>query len=138
MNFQRRRDQEEPEINLIPMIDVLLVVLIFLMVTTTYSKFSELQINLPQANGDTTKDKPQQVSVSIDALGNYQVNDTQVTFTNVQNLADLLKKAAKGSPETVIVINADAKTTHQSVINVMEAGREAGLTRITFATQKDN
>ncbi len=136
MNFQRKRDSEEPEINLIPMIDVLLVVLIFLMVTTTYSKFSELQINLPQANGENTKEKPQQVTVSVDAVGNYQVNDTPINFTNVQNLADILKKAAKGSPETVIVINADAKTTHQSVINVMEAGREAGLTRITFATQK--
>ena len=138
MNFQRRQNQEEPEINLIPMIDVLLVVLIFLMVTTTYSKFSELQINLPQANGDVTKTKPSQITVSVDALGNYQVNNTAITFSNVQSLAQILKQAAKGSADTVIVINADAKTTHQSVINVMEAGREAGLTRITFATQKEN
>ena len=138
MNFQRRQNQEEPEINLIPMIDVLLVVLIFLMVTTTYSKFSELQINLPQANGDVTKTKPSQITVSVDAAGNYQVNNTAITFSNVQSLAQILKQAAKGSADTVIVINADAKTTHQSVINVMEAGREAGLTRITFATQKEN
>ena len=138
MNFQRRRNQEEPEINLIPMIDVLLVVLIFLMVTTTYSKFSELQINLPQANGDVTKQKPAQITVSVDALGNYAINNAAITFTNVQNMAQVLKQAAKGSADTVIVINADAKSTHQSVINVMEAGREAGLTRITFATQKEN
>ncbi len=138
MNFQRRNQQDEPEINLIPMIDVLLVVVIFLMVTTTYSKFSELQINLPQANGDVVKAKPSEVTVSIDALGNYQVNKTPVTFSNVQSLAQVLKQAAKGSPETVIIIDADAKTTHQSVVNVMEAGREAGLTRITFATQKTN
>lgn len=138
MNFQRRKEPDEPEINLIPMIDVLLVVLIFLMVTTTYSRFSELQINLPQANGDTTKEKPQQVTVAVDAAGNYQIDNSPINFSNVQNLADRLRKAAKGSPETVIVIDADAKATHQSVINVMEAGREAGLTRITFATQKTN
>lgn len=138
MNFQRRHSQEEPEINLIPMIDVLLVVLIFLMVTTTYAKFSELQINLPQATGDVTKEKPAQITVSVDAVGNYQINDTAINFSNVSNMAQALKQAAKGSPDTVIIINADAKATHQSVINVMEAGREAGLTRITFATQKGN
>lgn len=137
MNFQRRNQQEEPEINLIPMIDVLLVIVIFLMVTTTYSKFSELQINLPQANGDVVKEKPDQITVSVDAAGNYQINKTPVNFSNIQSLAQVLKQAAKG-PDTVIVIDADAKTTHQSVINVMEAGREAGLTRITFATQKEN
>ena len=138
MNFQRRQAQEEPEINLIPMIDVLLVVLIFLMVTTTYAKFSELQINLPQANGETSKEKPAQITVSIDAVGNYQINANTINFTNVSNLAQVLKQASKGSADTVIIINADAKATHQSVVNVMEAGREAGLTRITFATQKSN
>ncbi|BBP01279.1 ExbD/TolR family protein [Sulfuriferula nivalis] len=138
MNFQRRQNQEEPEINLIPMIDVLLVVLIFLMVTTTYAKFSELQINLPQANGETSKEKPAQITVSVDAVGNYQVNANTINFTNVTNLAQILKQEAKGSADTVIIINADAKATHQSVVNVMEAGREAGLTRITFATQKSN
>ncbi|MEQ1667654.1 MAG: biopolymer transporter ExbD [Sulfuriferula sp.] len=138
MNFQRRHAQEEPEINLIPMIDVLLVVLIFLMVTTTYAKFSELQINLPQANGETSKEKPAQITVSIDAVGNYQVNANTISFTNVSSLAQILKKEAKGSADTIIIINADAKATHQSVVNVMEAGREANLTRITFATQKSN
>jgi biopolymer transport protein ExbD len=138
MNFQRRQAQEEPEINLIPMIDVLLVVLIFLMVTTTYAKFSELQINLPQANGEASKEKPAQITVSVDAVGNYQVNANTINFTNVTNLAQTLKQEAKGSADTVIIINADAKATHQSVVNVMEAGREAGLTRITFATQKSN
>lgn len=138
MNFQRRQNQEEPEINLIPMIDVLLVVLIFLMVTTTYAKFSELQINLPQANGEASKEKPAQITVSVDAVGNYQINANTINFTNVSNLAQILKQEAKGSTDTVIIINADAKATHQSVVNVMEAGREAGLTRITFATQKSN
>ena len=108
------------------------------MVTTTYAKFSELQINLPQANGETSKEKPAQITVSIDAVGNYQINANTINFTNVSNLAQVLKQASKGSADTVIIINADAKATHQSVVNVMEAGREAGLTRITFATQKSN
>ncbi|NOT17253.1 MAG: biopolymer transporter ExbD [Sulfuriferula sp.] len=138
MNFNRRQQHEEPEINLIPMIDVLLVVLIFLMVTTTYAKFSELKINLPQANGETSKEKPAQVTVAVDAVGDYQVNAHTISFTNVHNLAQVLKQESKGVADTVIIINADAKATHQSVVNVMEAGREAGLTRITFATQKSN
>ena len=136
MNFKRNRDNEEPEIILIPMIDVLLVVLIFLMVTTTYSKFSELQINLPQAAGDTSKQKPHSITVSVDAAGNYAIDDKSMPFSNVSTMASQLKQAAGGSADTVIIINADAKATHQSVINIMEAGREAGLTRITFATEK--
>ncbi len=136
MKFKRHRENEEPEINLIPMIDVLLVVLIFLMVTTTYSKFSELQINLPQAAGDNTKEKPRSVTVSVDAAGNYAINNNSIAFSNIANMATMLRQAAGNSGDTVIVINADAKSTHQSVINIMEAGREAGLTHITFATEK--
>lgn len=135
MNFQRGQHLDEPEINLIPMIDVLLVILIFLMVTTTYAKFSELQINLPQATGDPAKDKPAQINVAVDAAGNYQINDTTLNFVNVASLSARLKKSAAGASDPVIVINADAKATHQSVINVMEAAREAGMVRITFATQ---
>ena len=136
MNFQRGQHRDEPEINLIPMIDVLLVILIFLMVTTTYAKFSELQINLPQASGEPAKEKPAQVSVAVDAAGNYQINNSTVNFANIANLSSALKKAAGDSTAPVIVINADAKANYQSVINVMEAAREAGMVRVTFATQR--
>jgi biopolymer transport protein ExbD len=136
MNFQRGKQREEPEINLIPMIDVLLVILIFLMVTTTYAKFSELQINLPQAAGEPAKEKPAQVNVAVDAAGNYQINNSTVNFANIANLSSALKKAAGDSTAPVIVINADAKANYQSVINVMEAAREAGMVRVTFATQR--
>jgi len=136
MNFQRGQHRDEPEINLIPMIDVLLVILIFLMVTTTYAKFSELQINLPQAAGEPAKEKPAQINVAVDAAGNYQINHTTVNFANVASLSDALRKAAGGANAPVIVINADAKANYQSVINVMEAAREAGLVRVTFATQR--
>ncbi len=135
MNFQRGQKRDDPEINLIPMIDVLLVILIFLMVTTTYARFAELKINLPTSGGEQSPNKPRQIEVAVDAAGLYQINDAHLGAASVDALADALKRAAGNEPEPVVVINADAKTTHQSVINVMEAARRAGLSRITFATQ---
>jgi biopolymer transport protein ExbD len=137
MNFQRGRTREEPEINLIPMIDVLLVILIFLMVTTSYAKYSELQINLPQAGGEASVDKIKPINVSIDASARYAINSAEVNYTGIAGLASSLKKSAAGQADPVIVINADAKTPHQAVINVMEAARQAGYSRITFATQNE-
>ncbi len=136
MNFQRGRTREEPEINLIPMIDVLLVILIFMMVTTTYAKFSELQINLPQASGEQTATQPNQINVSVDASEHYAVNNTVTAFSDVVALAQVLSKAAGEQKDPTIIINADAKAPHQSVINIMEAARIAGYSRITFTTSR--
>ena len=136
MNFQRGRTREEPEINLIPMIDVLLVVLIFLMVTTSYAKFSELQINLPQAAGEQDNNAPnKQIHVAVDSSEQYAINNAHASFSGVDNFAQLLRKAAGSEAEPTIIISADAKATHQSVINIMEAARIAGYGRITFTTQ---
>ena len=137
MNFQRGKQKEAPEINLIPMIDVLLVILIFVMVTTTYAKFAELQINLPQASADKPLDKPAVINVAVDATGHYEINNTAVPFNTVQGLSEDLRRGAAGAAEPTVVINADAKATHQSVINIMEAARQAGYNHITFATQVD-
>ena len=136
MNFQRGRSREEPEINLIPMIDVLLVILIFMMVTTTYAQLSGLRINLPQANGEKNqaKDSPQ-INVSVDATEHYALNANPVKFSGVNTLAEDLRKVAGSAKDPVIVINADAKTPHQAVINIMEAARIAGYTSITFKTE---
>lgn len=135
MNFQRGRNREEPEINLIPMIDVLLVILIFMMVTTSYAKFSELQINLPQAGGEASTSSVQPLSVAVDAHGNYAINSKGVAYSGINGLSDALKKSAGAQTDPTIVINADAKATHQSVVNIMEAARLAGFGRITFTTQ---
>src|SRR5688572_337867 len=135
MNFRPARHREEPEINLIALIDVLLVILIFLMVTTTYSRFSELQINLPTAEASKPDERPNQINVAVDGAGNYLVNKTAVPFRSPDNFAEELKRATGGAPDPVIVINADAGATHQSVINIMEAARIAGYSRITFTTQ---
>ena len=135
MNFQRGRHREQLEINLIPMIDVLLVILIFLMVTTTFSQFAELQINLPTAQAEKPEEKQKSVNIAVDASGRYVVNGAPFAGQNVETLALELKRAAGDAKEPTVVINADANATHQAVVNVMEAARQAGLSRITFATQ---
>ncbi len=135
MNFQRGRAREEPEINLVPLIDVLLVILIFLMITTTYSKFAELQINLPQASAEKQPERPNEINVTVDPQGRYTMDKVPVSFEGVESLVAGLKRAAGERQDPVIVINADAKASHQSVINVMEAARVAGYARITFTTQ---
>jgi biopolymer transport protein ExbD len=135
MNFQRGRNREEPEINLIPMIDVLLVILIFMMVTTSYAKFSELQINLPQAGGEANKTSVQPINVAVDASANYAINGKSMNYSGIEALSEALKKNAGDQSDPTIVINADAKASHQSVVNIMEAARLAGFGRITFTTQ---
>ncbi len=134
MNF-RPRQKEEPEINLIPFIDVLLVVLIFLMLSTTYSKFTEMQLKLPLADTETQRDYPKEVLVSVTSEGAYSVNKVPVTGRSVEALALALQEGAKAGKEAVLIIHADASARHQAVISVMEAARRAGLVQITFATQ---
>jgi biopolymer transport protein ExbD len=136
LNFRRGRPQEEPEINLVPFIDILLVIVIFLSVTTTYSRYSELQINLPTAEANKPQERPNQITVAISAAGQYRVNRNAVAFSNALAFAGELQRAAGGNPDPVIVINADQNATHQAVINVMEAARVAGFGRITFTTQQ--
>jgi biopolymer transport protein ExbD len=134
VNFRRPRP-EEPEINLIPFIDVLLVILIFLMLSTTYSKFTELQITLPVADADKSRDRPREIIVSVAADGRYSVDRKPVDGRNVDALTAELTAAANGAPDAVIIVSADATAAHQSVINVMDAARRAGLPRLAFATQ---
>ena len=134
MNF-RRKAPEEPEINFIPLIDVLLVILIFLMVTTTYSKYAELQINLPTADAEKQLERPNEVNVGITAGSKYAINGKTISFTNVDGLSADLKAAAAGKKDPVVVINADAQATHQAVVVVMQASQMAGLGQVTFTTQ---
>ncbi|MEO8719137.1 MAG: biopolymer transporter ExbD [Burkholderiales bacterium] len=135
MNFQRGREKEHLEINLVPMIDVMLVILIFLMITTTYSKYTELQINLPAADAEKQLERANEIAVLVNAQGQYVVNRTPVAFISIEQLAGELKRAGGAKPEPVVVVSADANATHQSVIRVMEAARVAGLQHITFTTQ---
>ena len=135
MNFRRSVAPDEPEINLIPFIDVLLVVLIFLMLSTTYSRFTELQVNLPTADAEKLRDRPRELVVSVSSDGRYQVNRQPLEGRSVEALTARLKEASGGQPETVVIVTADAVAAHQSVVNVLDAARRAGLARITFAAQ---
>jgi len=134
MNF-RPRDREAPEINLIPFIDVLLVVLIFLMLSTTFSRFAELQLTLPVADAEAPRDRAKEVLIGISSDGAYTVNKAAVSGRNVEALTRALTEGTATGPDTVLLISADASARHQAVVTVMEAARRAGLVRITFATQ---
>ena len=137
MNF-RSRSVSEPEINLIPFIDVLLVVLIFLMLSTTYSKFTEMQLRLPVADTDAQRDYPKEMIVAVSAEGAYSVNRIPVVGRSLESVATAMADGAKAGKDTVVIISADASTKHQSVVTVMEAARRAGLNQITFATQSSS
>ena len=134
MKFSRRH-AEEPEINLIPFIDVLLVVLIFLMLSTTYSRFTELQISLPTADAEKLRERPNEVIVAVSGDGRYSINRSAVDGRSVEVLTAALSGAAAGRADTVVIISADATAAHQAVVNVLDAARRAGLSRLTFAAQ---
>lgn len=138
MNFRRgaQAQREEIEMNLVALIDVLLVTIIFLVVTTTYSKYSELQINLPTAEANAPLERPNQIDVAVTAQGQYVIQRTPAAAGDPATLAAALQRAAGGNPDPMIIISADANATHQSVVNVMEAARLAGYSRITFTTQQ--
>ena len=135
MRFRPRTFREEPEINFIPLIDVLLVILIFLMVTTTYSRFAELQINLPTAEASKPPERVEQIDIGVDSKGTYSVNKTVLGSATRDTLVQELRRAAAGMKDPVIVINADAEASHQSVVRVMEAAQSAGYGKITFTIQ---
>ncbi|MDE2048581.1 MAG: biopolymer transporter ExbD [Betaproteobacteria bacterium] len=136
MNFRRNARHDEPEINLVPFIDVLLVILIFLMITTTYAKYSELKITLPTADAERPAETPKEVVVVVSADGRYAVNRHVLNGRDIGTLTAEISRASGGDANVPVIISADASTTHQSVINVMEAARRAGLVRLTFATQQ--
>ena len=133
MNFRPRSAAAEPEINLVPFIDVLLVVLIFLMLTTTWSRLTEIQLNLPVADASASSTKPRQIVLSITAQGQYAINKSPLGTSSVGALVAVLTPLAK--PDTLLVISADAAASHQSVVHAMEAARRSGLSKISFAAQ---
>ncbi|MDR2015816.1 MAG: biopolymer transporter ExbD [Azoarcus sp.] len=139
MNFRHASNQKsEPEINLVPLIDVMLVIIIFLMLTTTFNKTAGLEISLPTSDASGKQTISEEIIVAVTASGDVIVNGRSVPGKNVENIASALASArpAKG-PEPVVVINADAQASHQNVINVMQASQYAGLARVTFATRQE-
>lgn len=131
-----RKSQEEPEINFIPLIDVLLVILIFLMITTTYSRYAELQINLPTGvEVDSEAQRPQQITLGITAGGKYMINGHSIAFVDVSGLSRDLRASAETLKKPVVVISADGQAPHQAVIHAMQAAQSAGLGQISFTVE---
>lgn len=130
-----RHTSPEPEINLIPFIDVLLVILIFLMLTTTYGRLTQLDMQLPKADSGQQESKPNEIRVSVSSDGRYVVQKVAINPSDVVALTSALSQAAKESPQALVVISADAQASHQSVIQVLEAAQKSGLQHLTFSAQ---
>lgn len=137
MNFRRGRGREDVEINLIPLIDVLLVILIFLMVTTTYSKTAGLEITLPSAEAPESDPGDREINVLITARGDILINRQPVPAGDADALRTALAQAASGKQEPVVIISSDREARLQSSIDVMQAAQQAGISGISFATQSD-
>jgi biopolymer transport protein ExbD len=124
MNFRKRHRREEPEINFIPLIDVLLVILIFLMVSTTYTKFT-----------DKLAERPKEVTVVVSADGRYAIDGEIITLSNSNAFSETLKRLARTMNDPILIIQADAGASHQAVMNVLEAAKQAGLGKVTFSAK---
>ena len=135
MGFKRKSRLEDPEINFIPLIDVLLVIIIFLIVSTTFSKFSELKINLPTADANSVEEKFLPINVTVTKDGQYAINEEILSQNSIDSIEKRLIQIAGNAKDLPVIINADAETPHQSVVNIMEASRRVGLTKITFSTK---
>ena len=135
MGFKRKSRLEDPEINFIPLIDVLLVIIIFLIVSTTFSKFSELKINLPTADANPVEEKLLPINVTVTKDGQYAINEEILSQNSIDSIEKRLIQIAGNAKDLPVIINADAETPHQPVVNIMEASRRAGLTKITFSTK---
>lgn len=131
----RRKIREKLEITLTPMIDVVFLLLIFFMVTTTFNRETELKINLPEATGTDPVEHKQIINLTIDAGGNYFVNNQQVINQKLSTLRKALIQAAGNTRKIPFIINADANTPHQSVISALDVASQLGFNRITFAAK---
>jgi len=135
MNFRRRKTgSDELEINLIPLIDVLLVIVIFLTATTTFTRVRQLKIDLPQAQADSAPDT-RAIDIAVSQDGLYALDGSLIAGRDVADIAAALRGAVAEGKEPTLVINADALSSHESVVRVMEAARQADIHRINFATQ---
>ena len=131
----RRAPREPTDINLTPLIDVVFLLLIFFMVSTTFSRESELSIELPAASAEARKRQPESIEVAIDTKGRFYVNGRQLLNTQSKTLRQALRSAAGDRDSPPIIISADAKTPHQAVVQIMDAARELGFVRLTVATR---
>lgn len=135
MEFRRRRDPD-PEINITSLVDVVFMLLIFFMVTTTFSRPSQLKIELPRSSAEQQETRKEDIEISIDASGRFFVNGRSLVNTQLATLKQALTREMQGRQAPLLVISADGKSPHQAVVTAMDAARQLGLTRLTFATAR--
>ncbi|MDH5784909.1 MAG: biopolymer transporter ExbD [Chromatiales bacterium] len=135
MNMQPRR-REEPDVNLTPLIDVVFLLLIFFMVSTTFERETEITIELPEASGKQVDVVPAKIDITIDAKGRYFINEIEVINTEIETLKKAISKAAGKEKKPRVLLSADKDTPHQAVIRAMDAARQLGFVNLTFATSK--
>ena len=137
MNLRPRR-RRSTSVDITPLIDVVFLLLIFFMVSTTFEKETEIRIELPQATGEKPEHSPDELEITIDSKGTFYVNQLEVINTELDTLKAAISKAVKDQRDIPVIINADARTPHQAVITVMDAASQLGLLRMTFATHNPN
>lgn len=135
MNFKPQRS-DEVNLDITPLIDVVFLLLIFFMVSTTFEHSAEINIILPESTEELSEAKPDAVKVGIDVQGNIYVNERPLLNAQLSTIRDAISEAIVGLDEVPVIISADAQASHQSVVKVMDAARQLGLLRITFATLK--
>lgn len=135
MKLKRSR-QDDVEINLVSLIDVLLFLVIFFMVSTTFVKKSQLSLTLPEAATNEESDRDKAIEVTLSADGHCNINGEALVDAKLATIEQALGKAAKGMNNPTVVINADAKATHQAVVTVLDAARRLRLLSISFAIQE--
>jgi len=134
MNF-RPRGEEEVDVNLTPLIDVVFLLLIFFMVSTTFIRESEIELTLPEASAEARNDPIDKIDIAIDKSGRFFVNGNALINTQLATIRQALNDAKPDEGDPIVIISADDAATHQSVVTVMDAARQAGLNRITFPTK---
>ena len=134
MNLRPERSDERVDVNLTPLIDVVFLLLIFFMVSTTFDRHAKLKVELPEASAKQTQQQQQSIVLSIDAKGNYFINDRQLINTRLETLKTALQKTLGDEEDIPLVLRADAKTPHQAVVRAMDAASQLGLTRLSIAT----
>ncbi len=137
MNFRQATRRDKPEINLIAFIDVLLVILIFLMISTSFSRIAGLAVRLPTVGAEASS-PPKSLHVVVDAEGHFALNGRRLSARDASSLALELRSISEGDSRQIVEIHADAQATHQSVVSVMEAARLAGLSQVTFSAQSNS
>ncbi len=133
MNLKPQRN-DDVDLNLTPLIDVVFLLLIFFMVSTTFEKTAKLKIDLPEASVQAQQQADEKITIGIDAKGNFFINDRQLVNTQLNTLKLALSKVAEGRKDMPIVLRADAKTPHQAVVTAMDAASQLGMSRLSIST----